>query len=113
MITDVGISGNSARRARTCGSNPSTAEPAPARTYLGGSWLVTAFFTAFREISGLRAIARIAIPSARCNLQISAQSSAFSTPRSFRGGSKFTWNHRTSFSASTDIEKVLTKHALR
>jgi hypothetical protein len=82
-----------------------------ARTYLGGSWLVTAFFTAFREISSLRAIARIAIPSARCSLQISAQSSTFSTPRSFRGGSKFTWNHRTSFSASTDIEKVLTKHA--
>ena len=42
-----------------------------ARTYLGGSWLVTAFFTAFREISSLRAIARIAIPSARCSLQIS------------------------------------------
>ena len=66
---------------------------------------VTAFFTAFREISSLRAIARIAIPSARCNLQISAQSSAFSTPRSFRGGSKFTWNHRTSFQPAPKSKK--------
>ena len=72
---------------------------------------VTAFFTAFREISSLRAIARIGIPSARHNLQISPQSSTFGTPRSFRGGSKFSGNHGTQFSASTEIEKVLTKHA--
>ena len=37
-------------------------------------------FTVFFEIPSLRAIARIAMPSARCNRRISAQSSTLNTP---------------------------------
>ena len=80
MITLVGNSGNSAKSALICGSTVSTIEPAETRTYLGGSWLPSAFFTVFRETPTRRAIARIAIPSLRRSLRISAQSSTFSTP---------------------------------
>jgi hypothetical protein len=79
MITVEGISGNSANNALICGSTTSTTDPFAARSYFGGSCDPSAFFTVFFEIPSLRAMARIAIPSARCNRRISAQSSTFNT----------------------------------
>ncbi len=79
MITVEGISGNSASNALIRGSTASTIEPFTARSYRGGSCEASAFFTVFFEIPSLRAMARIAIPSARCNRRISAQSSTFNT----------------------------------
>lgn len=62
-----------------CGSIVDAVEPFAARSYRGGSCEASAFFTVFFEIPSLRAMARIAIPSARCNRRISAQSSTFNT----------------------------------
>ena len=77
MITVDGICGNSASNARICGSTASTIDPFAARTYRGGSCAPNAVRTVFLEIPSRRAIARIAIPSARYNRRISAQSSTF------------------------------------
>jgi hypothetical protein len=79
MITVDGISGNSASNARICGSTASTIEPFAGRSYRGGWCELSARRTVFRAIPNRLAMARIAIPSARCNLRISAQSSTFNT----------------------------------
>ena len=50
------------------------------RSYFGGRSLATAARTVFRDIPITRAITLTGIPSARCNLRISAQSSTESTP---------------------------------
>ncbi len=79
-ITVAGIVGTSANNSRILGSNPSTADPCGDRTYLGGPSDPIADLTVFLEIPNRRAIALIAIPSARCNRRISAQSSTLNTP---------------------------------
>jgi RimJ/RimL family protein N-acetyltransferase len=79
-ITVAGIVGTSANNSRIRGSNTSTADPAGERTYLGGPSDPMADLTVFLEIPNRRAIALIAIPSARCNRRISAQSSTLNTP---------------------------------
>lgn len=54
--------------------------PAAGSAYRGGADAARAFFAVFFEIPNRRAIARIAIPSARCSRRISAQSSTPNTP---------------------------------
>lgn len=52
-------------------------EPFRGRSYLGGRSVAGARFTVFFEMPRCRAIARIGIWAARCNLRISAQSSTW------------------------------------
>jgi hypothetical protein len=73
------MSGNSASNSRIRGSTASTIEPFDARRYCGGSSLANAFFTVFRATPNRRAMAWIAIPSARRSRRISAQSSTLNT----------------------------------
>ncbi len=56
--------------------------PAGGRSYFGGRSLAIAARTVFLETPIIRAIALTGIPSARCSLRISAQSSTESTPSS-------------------------------
>ena len=77
-----GMPGYVASNSRIRGSTASTAEPAGRRTYLGGASDATAARTVFLDTPNTRAITLIGIPSARCNLRISAQSSTDNTPSS-------------------------------
>lgn len=61
------------------GPTASTIEPFGARSYSGGLSLVTARRMVVLEIPSFRAIARIGMPSDRCNRRISAQSSTLIT----------------------------------
>jgi len=79
-ITVAGISGNSASNNRIRGSNPSTADPTGARSYLGGTSEANASRTVFLANPNLRAIGLIPIFSDKCNRRISTQSSTVITP---------------------------------
>jgi hypothetical protein len=79
-ITVAGIAGYTFSSSRILGSAASTIDPAGLRSYFGGPSLAIAARTVFLEIPSTRAITLIGIPSARCSLRISAQSSTESTP---------------------------------
>jgi hypothetical protein len=109
-ITVAGIVGTAFNNSRIRGSNPSTRDPAGARSYLGGPSLANAAFTVFREQPTTRAISEIETPSDRRNLRISAQSSTIST-RSLPGSTparvsgklvNFQLPHRGQFSPAVD-----------
>jgi hypothetical protein len=109
-ITVAGIVGTALNNSRIRGSNPSTRDPAGARSYLGGPSLANAAFTVFREQPITRAISEIETPSERRSLRISAQSSTIST-RSLPGSTparvsgklvKFQLLHRGQFSPAAD-----------
>ena len=70
-ITVAGIVGTALNNSRIRGSNPSTRDPAGARSYLGGPSLANAAFTVFREQPTTRAISETETPSDRRNLRIS------------------------------------------
>ena len=89
-ITVAGILGHAVNSSRTCGSTPSTNEPLAGRSYFGGLSAANARRTAFRDTPVPRTIALTGIPSARCSLRISAQSSTLSTPHDRGRGSIFT-----------------------
>jgi hypothetical protein len=109
-ITVAGIVGTAFNNSRIRGSNPSTRDPAGARSYLGGPSLANAAFTVFREQPTTRAISEIETPSDRRNLRISAQSPTIST-RSLPGSTparvrgklvNFQLPHRGQFSPAVD-----------
>ena len=74
-MTVAGMVGVAFSSSRIAGPKASTAEPAGARVYFGGRSVFRAFFTVFFEMPRCRATARTGMPSARCSLRISAQSS--------------------------------------
>jgi hypothetical protein len=105
--------GTACNSSRIRGSNPSTRDPAGARSYLGGPSLASAAFTVFREQPITRAISEIETLSDRRNLRISAQSSTIST-RSLPGSTparvsgklvKIELPHRDQFSAAVDTSE--------
>ena len=61
--TVAAISGVTANNRRIAGSNPSTADPGPSRTYFGATSARNAARTVFRATPRCRAIALTAIPS--------------------------------------------------
>src|SRR5215471_205885 len=79
-ITVAGIVGYARSNSRIRGSAASTIDPLAGRSYFGGRSLAIAARTVFLDTFITRAIALIGIPSARCSLRISAQSSTESTP---------------------------------
>src|SRR5437763_16819304 len=84
------MSGHTFRSWCSLGSTSSTIEPLEARSYFGAPDDASAAFTVFFDTPSSRAMALIGMPSARCNLLISAQSptlSTFSLPGSFEPGS--------------------------
>jgi hypothetical protein len=64
-ITVAGIVGAACSSSRIRGSNPSTTDPAGARSYRGGLSLRSAAFTVFLEIPNTRPISEISTRSDR------------------------------------------------
>lgn len=101
-ITVAGMSGVARSSSRIAGSTASTIEPLGARTYFGGTSRANARRTAFLETPSRRAIALIAIPSTRCSLRISAQSSTVITLLSVAEGVRFQPTLRGQFPGVAD-----------